>query len=92
MLRRQFRESLGPQKGERSALVVLRTRVLIPEPDPKKIAIIRKEALRPFVAGSGDLSYVCDACEFTLVDRVETMDLRDWVFECPKCGVFSEVI
>ena len=39
---------------------VLRTRVFIPEPDPKKIAMIRKEALRPFVAGSGDLINLID--------------------------------
>ncbi len=47
---------------------VLRTRVFIPEPDPKKIAMIRKEALRPFVAGSGDHHQLLSNPDFSLAE------------------------
>ena len=41
--------------------------------------------------GKGDMNYLCGNCDTLLVENVLFGTIKNIVFRCPTCGLFSEL-
>ena len=41
--------------------------------------------------GKGDMTYLCGNCDTLLLENAFFTNVRNVVFQCPRCGLFSEL-
>lgn len=68
----------------------IRTKV-IDEPEHGTRSVLRTDKEQPFFKGDGDTTYLCGNCGFALAEDLVRGQVRNIVFLCPRCDVFSEI-
>ena len=54
-------------------------------------SVLKTDKKQPFFVGKGDTTYFCGNCGFALAETLFRGQVRNIVFLCPRCGVFSEI-
>jgi DNA-directed RNA polymerase subunit RPC12/RpoP len=66
----------------------------ISEPQEGTRPIYKKNdsKIEPFIAGTGDIDYICGRCDNILAQNVSQSQIAsDAVFQCPNCQAFNEI-
>ncbi len=65
---------------------------LVDKPDEKKSSIFRQppDTQIPYFVGDGNVNYECGSCGFVLAKNVHENQVKNVIFECPKCKQYNE--
>ncbi|GEM_PF-4173003 len=72
-------------------IIEIITGTIIPEPEPNTsiVFLAYYNPNPPFLRGNGKFNFVCGSCPTLLLERVDLVQVKNFIFQCPKCKEFN---